>query len=61
VMFTTLAKPDRKEIAAGLKRLGCSELMIPKSIFSLEVLPLLGSGKTDYVTLNRMGREKVSE
>ncbi len=61
VMFTTLEKPDRKEISTGLKRLGCSDLMIPKSIFHLDDFPVLGSGKTDYVTLNRMGREKVAE
>jgi acyl-[acyl-carrier-protein]-phospholipid O-acyltransferase / long-chain-fatty-acid--[acyl-carrier-protein] ligase len=61
VMFTTLEKPDRKEISTGLKRLGCSDLMIPKNIFHLDTFPVLGSGKTDYVTLNRMGREKVAE
>jgi acyl-[acyl-carrier-protein]-phospholipid O-acyltransferase / long-chain-fatty-acid--[acyl-carrier-protein] ligase len=59
VMFTTMEKPDRKSIAAGLKSLGCSDLMIPKSIFQVEALPVLGSGKTDYMTLNRMGLEKV--
>ena len=61
VMFTTLEKPDRKEISTGLKRLGCSDLMIPKNIFHLAAFPVLGSGKIDYVTLNRMGREKVAE
>lgn len=61
VMFTTLEKPDRKEIATGLKGLGCSDLMIPKTIVQVEALPVLGSGKTDYVTLNRMAREKVAE
>jgi acyl-[acyl-carrier-protein]-phospholipid O-acyltransferase / long-chain-fatty-acid--[acyl-carrier-protein] ligase len=60
VLFTTLEKPDRKAIASGLKGLGSSELAIPKNIFTLETLPVLGSGKTDYVTLNRMGLEKVS-
>jgi acyl-[acyl-carrier-protein]-phospholipid O-acyltransferase / long-chain-fatty-acid--[acyl-carrier-protein] ligase len=59
VMFTTMEKPDRKTIATGLKTLGCSELMIPKNIFHVEALPVLGSGKTDYVSLNRMGLEKV--
>jgi acyl-[acyl-carrier-protein]-phospholipid O-acyltransferase/long-chain-fatty-acid--[acyl-carrier-protein] ligase len=59
VLFTTLPKPDKKEIAASLKRLGCSELMIPKTIISLDPLPVLGSGKTDYVTLTRQAREKV--
>jgi acyl-[acyl-carrier-protein]-phospholipid O-acyltransferase / long-chain-fatty-acid--[acyl-carrier-protein] ligase len=59
VMFTTLDKPDRKAIATGLKSLGCAELMIPKNIFHIDDLPVLGSGKTDYVALNRMGRERV--
>jgi acyl-[acyl-carrier-protein]-phospholipid O-acyltransferase / long-chain-fatty-acid--[acyl-carrier-protein] ligase len=59
VMFTTIAKPDRKIIATGLKSIGCSELMIPKNIVHVEAMPVLGSGKTDYMTLNRMGREKV--
>jgi acyl-[acyl-carrier-protein]-phospholipid O-acyltransferase/long-chain-fatty-acid--[acyl-carrier-protein] ligase len=61
VMFTTLKSPDRKEIASGLKRLGLADLMIPKNIFAVDALPLLGSGKTDYVSINRMARERVPE
>jgi acyl-[acyl-carrier-protein]-phospholipid O-acyltransferase / long-chain-fatty-acid--[acyl-carrier-protein] ligase len=61
VMFSTLEKPDRKTISTGLKSLGCADLMIPKNIFHIEALPVLGSGKTDYMALNRMGREKVEE
>lgn len=59
ILFTTLPRPDRKKIAAGLKRLGCSELMIPKTVVALDPLPVLGSGKTDYVTLTRLGREQA--
>jgi acyl-[acyl-carrier-protein]-phospholipid O-acyltransferase / long-chain-fatty-acid--[acyl-carrier-protein] ligase len=59
VLFTTLPKPDRKSILQGMRAKGCSDLMIPKTIFVLAELPLLGSGKTDYVALNRMGRERV--
>ncbi len=61
VMFTTLDKPDRKFIAAGLKELGSSELMIPKTIVSVAEMPVLGTGKTDYVSLNRLALEKVQE
>jgi acyl-[acyl-carrier-protein]-phospholipid O-acyltransferase/long-chain-fatty-acid--[acyl-carrier-protein] ligase len=61
VMFTTLKNPDRKDIATGLKRLGLADLAIPKNIFTLDELPILGSGKTDYVTMNRLAREKVPE
>jgi acyl-[acyl-carrier-protein]-phospholipid O-acyltransferase / long-chain-fatty-acid--[acyl-carrier-protein] ligase len=61
VMFTTLANPDRKTIADGLRSQGVADLMIPKSIFALEALPMLGSGKTDYVTIARLAKEKVPE
>jgi acyl-[acyl-carrier-protein]-phospholipid O-acyltransferase / long-chain-fatty-acid--[acyl-carrier-protein] ligase len=59
VLLTTMAKADRKMIADALKRQGAMELMVPKNIIMLETLPLLGSGKTDYVALNRVALEKV--
>ncbi len=59
VLITTLPTADRKMIADALKREGATELMIPKSIILQESLPLLGSGKTDYVSLNRLAQEKV--
>jgi acyl-[acyl-carrier-protein]-phospholipid O-acyltransferase/long-chain-fatty-acid--[acyl-carrier-protein] ligase len=59
VCFTTLPKPDRKAIAAGLKKLGLTELMIPKLVFHLPELPVLGTGKTDYVSLNRQALAKA--
>ncbi len=59
VLFTTLSKPDRKDIAHGLKQEGANELMVPKTIVAVPALPLLGSGKTDYVALGRLALEKV--
>jgi acyl-[acyl-carrier-protein]-phospholipid O-acyltransferase / long-chain-fatty-acid--[acyl-carrier-protein] ligase len=61
VLYTTMPGPDRRSIADGLKSKGVAELMVPKTVFATEVLPVLGSGKTDYVTLNRMARESVTE
>ncbi len=61
VMFTTLQKPDRKKIADALKTLGVADLMIPRNVFELETMPMLGSGKTDYVTIARLAKEKVPE
>ena len=34
--------------------------MMPRIIIHVETMPILGSGKTDYVTLNRLAREKVA-
>jgi acyl-[acyl-carrier-protein]-phospholipid O-acyltransferase/long-chain-fatty-acid--[acyl-carrier-protein] ligase len=59
VLFTTREKVERKVLADGMKKLGASELMVPRNIINVKVLPVLGSGKTDYVTLNRMAREQV--
>jgi len=61
VLVTTDPQIDRKGLAEGLKREGASDLMIPRNILNLRELPVLGSGKTDYVTLNRMAREQVKE
>jgi acyl-[acyl-carrier-protein]-phospholipid O-acyltransferase / long-chain-fatty-acid--[acyl-carrier-protein] ligase len=61
ILFTTLIKPDRKAIANGIKTQGGTDLMVPKTLVSLEEMPLLGSGKTDYVTLTRMANDRVKE
>ncbi|MGL4526365.1 MAG: AMP-binding protein, partial [Aestuariivirga sp.] len=59
VLFTTDAKLERKTLSDALKAAGATELMIPKTIIAVKELPVLGSGKTDYVSLNRMAREQV--
>ncbi len=59
VLFTTDEKLDRKTVADGMKKSGASDLMIPKTIIAVKDMPILGSGKTDYLTLNRLAREKV--
>jgi len=59
VLFSTREGLDRKQVSDALKQGGATELMIPKSIIIRPDLPLLGSGKTDYVTLNRMAQEQV--
>lgn len=60
VLFTTDAQMDRKKAGDGLKGAGASDLMVPRNVIPVAELPLLGSGKTDYVTLNRLAREKVA-
>jgi acyl-[acyl-carrier-protein]-phospholipid O-acyltransferase / long-chain-fatty-acid--[acyl-carrier-protein] ligase len=57
ILFTTMEKPDRKAIAQALKAQGATELMVPRTIVAVKELPLLGSGKTNYVTLQRMANE----
>jgi acyl-[acyl-carrier-protein]-phospholipid O-acyltransferase/long-chain-fatty-acid--[acyl-carrier-protein] ligase len=59
VLFTTDTTLDATKVADGLKALGMATLMVPRNVLTLAELPLLGSGKTDYQTLNRLALEKV--
>jgi acyl-[acyl-carrier-protein]-phospholipid O-acyltransferase / long-chain-fatty-acid--[acyl-carrier-protein] ligase len=38
---------------------GATELMVPAEILVVDEIPLLGSGKTDFVSLNRLVREQL--
>ena len=59
VLLTTLKKLTRKALSEAMKKTGVVELMIPRNIVEVEELPVLGSGKTDYVTINVLAREKT--
>ncbi len=60
ILFTTQTGLERGAVSEAMKAQGANDLMIPKIIIAVETIPLLGTGKTDHVTLNRMAREKVS-
>jgi len=54
VLFTTAPSSEPKAMLAWAKANGVSELMLPKKVVVLDALPVLGTGKIDYVTLNTM-------
>lgn len=49
VLATTKQHPDKQEIVAYGKRAGVTELMVPSEILPFPEIPVLGTGKTDYV------------
>ncbi|MDR3352680.1 MAG: bifunctional acyl-ACP--phospholipid O-acyltransferase/long-chain-fatty-acid--ACP ligase [Zoogloeaceae bacterium] len=53
VLFTTNAALKREHLQTEARRAGLPELMVPRKIVHLAALPLLGTGKTDYVALKR--------
>ena len=59
VLFTTIEKPDRKQIGDGIKAQGATDLMVPKVLLTVDNVPLLGTGKTDYVSLTRLALDKA--
>ena len=59
VMFTTAPYAAPKALQAWGKQQGATELMIPRDIRVIEALPVLGTGKIDYVGLTAMVQEQV--
>ena len=54
VLFTTDAALARDALSAAAKTLGIPEIAVPRKIQRIDALPLLGTGKTDYVSLKKM-------
>ena len=54
VLFTTDASLSREALQRKARELGHAELVVPRKLVWLESLPLLGSGKLDYVTLREL-------
>ncbi len=51
ILFTTDSELTRDQLAAAARGLGYPEIALPKRIRVVENLPLLGTGKIDYVQL----------
>jgi acyl-[acyl-carrier-protein]-phospholipid O-acyltransferase/long-chain-fatty-acid--[acyl-carrier-protein] ligase len=58
VLFTTDACLDRITLVRAARQIGAQELAVARRIVKVASLPLLGSGKTDYVRLKRMTVKK---
>lgn len=57
VLFTTDPHLVRETLQVKARELGYPEIAVPRRIVYLQALPVLGTGKTDYVTLKRMAEE----
>jgi acyl-[acyl-carrier-protein]-phospholipid O-acyltransferase/long-chain-fatty-acid--[acyl-carrier-protein] ligase len=54
VLFTTDARLDRMTLQKAARELGAQDLAVARRVVHVASLPLLGSGKTDYVTLKTL-------
>lgn len=57
VLVTDNPLAERETILEHAKRAGIAELGVPRRIMKLESVPLLGSGKVDYVSVQQIARE----
>ena len=60
VLFTTAPQLSRELLIAAARATGSPELAVPRVIRQLEAIPLLGSGKTDYVRLKRLAEDTAA-
>lgn len=60
VLYSTVAL-SREALLASAKKLGSSELAVPRQLVQVAALPLLGSGKTDYVSLRQWAERDASK
>ncbi|MHB8848109.1 MAG: bifunctional acyl-ACP--phospholipid O-acyltransferase/long-chain-fatty-acid--ACP ligase, partial [Burkholderiales bacterium] len=58
LLFTTDASMNREALLAAARESGSPELAIPRKIVHLAELPLLGTGKKDYVTLKQLAENQ---
>ncbi|SCB93755.1 bifunctional acyl-ACP--phospholipid O-acyltransferase/long-chain-fatty-acid--ACP ligase [Gilliamella intestini] len=54
VLFTTSTKLNREQLNQASQELGIPALAVPRDIRIVKELPLLGTGKIDFITLRKM-------
>jgi len=59
LLVTEHKKAKTPDLVQHAKANGVSELMVPRKIHVVENLPILGTGKTDYTSLNEMVLAKI--
>lgn len=60
VLVTTRMPALREELRDYSRRFGATDLMVPGEIINVPEIPVLGSGKTDYVTAQKIADEWIS-
>ena len=59
ILYTESKEIERKSLQTTAKDKHMSELTIPKTIIHLEQIPVLGTGKTDYIGLAKLATQST--
>jgi acyl-[acyl-carrier-protein]-phospholipid O-acyltransferase/long-chain-fatty-acid--[acyl-carrier-protein] ligase len=57
VLFTTDPDLARETLIVKARELGYPEIAVPRKVVFIEALPLLGTGKIDYVSLKQLAEK----
>ncbi len=60
VLLTERPDANRDDLVAFAESEGVSALYVPKTIIQVDKTPVLGTGKTDYVTATKIAEERAS-
>jgi acyl-[acyl-carrier-protein]-phospholipid O-acyltransferase/long-chain-fatty-acid--[acyl-carrier-protein] ligase len=61
VLLTTQSGAMREPLMRHAKAKGVSELMVPADIVVVDKVPMLGSGKPDYVAATELAKERAAD
>ena len=59
ILVSENPNPKRHELLAWAQSHGVPEIAVPKKIVSVSAIPVLGTGKLDYVGITRMAKEAL--
>lgn len=59
ILVTSKVGADKKELSAYASKNGVSELAVPKTILEIDKMPVLGTGKTDYTSVQAFVEERL--
>ena len=61
VLVTDYSEANRAALAGAARDAGIPEIFVPRSIARVAKVPILGTGKVDYVTAGKVALEMAAE
>jgi acyl-[acyl-carrier-protein]-phospholipid O-acyltransferase/long-chain-fatty-acid--[acyl-carrier-protein] ligase len=61
VLVTDCPNAERMDLAGWASNHGVSELAVPRRILKAQAIPVLGTGKTDYVQVQKIAERQMGE